>query len=67
MRESRFFLPTLLIFALATTDPWSAHAQDLLNIDVLHTFTASPDGATPNPLIRDAQGNLMAQQQAEAF
>ena len=58
MRESRFFFATLLIFALATTVPWSAQAQDLLNIDILHTFTASPDGAGPNPLIRDAQGNL---------
>jgi uncharacterized repeat protein (TIGR03803 family) len=25
---------------------------------VLHAFTASPDGAIPNPIIRDAQGNL---------
>ena len=25
---------------------------------VLHTFTASPDGAFPGPIIRDAQGNL---------
>jgi len=58
MRESRFFFPTLLILALATTVPWSAQAQDLLNIETLHTFTASPDGAGPNPLIRDAQGNL---------
>lgn len=31
---------------------------------VLHTFTGMPDGATPNPLIRDAEGNLYGTTQA---
>ena len=57
MQTSRFFFPTLLILALTTLGPWSAQAQDL-SIDILHTFTGPPDGAEPNPLIRDADGNL---------
>jgi uncharacterized repeat protein (TIGR03803 family) len=34
----------------------SADAQ--FNGTVLHTFTASPDGAFPGPIIRDAHGNI---------
>lgn len=31
---------------------------------VLHTFTGSPDGTNPSPLIRDAEGNLYGTAQA---
>jgi len=57
MRTSRVFFPALLILALTATAPWPAQAQDY-NIDILHAFTGLPDGVGPNPLIRDAQGNL---------
>lgn len=46
-------LLTLLLAAAVAARP--AQAQ---TYTVLHAFTASPDGAIPNPLIRDAQGNL---------
>jgi uncharacterized repeat protein (TIGR03803 family) len=46
-------LLTLLLVAVAGFQP--AQAQ---TYTVLHDFTASPDGADPNPIIRDARGNL---------
>jgi uncharacterized repeat protein (TIGR03803 family) len=46
-------LLTLLLVAAAAVQP--ARAQ---TYTVLHDFTDSPDGAIPNPIIRDAQGNL---------
>jgi uncharacterized repeat protein (TIGR03803 family) len=58
MQPSRFLLSMLLIATFTVIVPSPVHAQDLLNIDILHVFTASPDGASPNPLIRDAKGNL---------
>jgi hypothetical protein len=35
----------------------SARAQNFTQ-NLIHTFTMSPDGAGPNPIFRDAQGNL---------
>jgi len=46
-------LLTLLLAATVAARP--AQAQ---TYTVLHAFTAAPDGAIPNALIRDAQGNL---------
>jgi uncharacterized repeat protein (TIGR03803 family) len=45
-------LLALLVIGAVTTP---VHAQ---TYTVLHAFTASPDGAIPNPIIRDAHGNL---------
>lgn len=44
---------TILLVAGIVAQP--ARAQ---TYTVLHAFTGSPDGADPNPLIRDARGNL---------
>ncbi len=46
-------LLTLLLVGAVAVLP--AEAQ---TYTVLHDFTDSPDGAIPNPIIRDAQGNL---------
>ncbi|MFZ0803928.1 MAG: choice-of-anchor tandem repeat GloVer-containing protein [Terriglobales bacterium] len=46
-------LLTLLVLAAVAARP--AQAQ---TYTVLHDFTAAPDGADPNPIIRDAHGNL---------
>jgi uncharacterized repeat protein (TIGR03803 family) len=43
----------LVVMAIAVP---AANAQG--NYTVLHTFTGSPDGTNPSPLIRDAEGNL---------
>jgi hypothetical protein len=48
MRTIRSFLP-IYLFVLLAMVPGAVRAQD---------FTSSPDGPDPNPLIRDAQGNL---------
>ncbi len=45
----------IALLALMAIAPPSAPAQ---NHVVLHAFTYQPDGAFPNPLIRDAQGTL---------
>jgi uncharacterized repeat protein (TIGR03803 family) len=49
-----------LLILTAVASP-SAHAQ---TFTVLHTFTGSPDGVYPSPLIRDADGNLYGTAQA---
>ena len=49
----RMAIVTLLLTAIAALP---ANAQ--YKGTVLHTFTASPDGAFPGPIIRDAQGNV---------
>jgi uncharacterized repeat protein (TIGR03803 family) len=48
----------LILTAVASL---SAQAQ---TYTVLHTFTGSPDGVYPSPLIRDAEGNLYGTAQA---
>ena len=61
MRTVRFFFPTLFLFVLTVMVPSPLNAQGVdpgLTIDILHVFTGPPDGVEPNPLIRDAQGNL---------
>jgi uncharacterized repeat protein (TIGR03803 family) len=45
----------IALFALIAVASPSAQAQ---TFTVLHSFTFNPDGAFPNPLIRDAHGNL---------
>jgi uncharacterized repeat protein (TIGR03803 family) len=45
----------ITLFALIAVASLSAQAQ---TYTVLHSFTYQPDGAFPNPLIRDVQGNL---------
>jgi uncharacterized repeat protein (TIGR03803 family) len=55
MKNPRMLVSTLLavtLFAIAT--PLTT-AQ---TYTVLHTFTGSPDGTNPGPLIRDTEGNL---------
>jgi uncharacterized repeat protein (TIGR03803 family) len=46
----------MLALALLAVATPPANAQ--FTYTVLHTFTGSPDGTNPNPLIRDAEGNL---------
>jgi uncharacterized repeat protein (TIGR03803 family) len=48
-------MSVITLFLLIAVAPPSAQAQTFA---VLHSFTYQPDGAFPNPLIRDAQGNL---------
>jgi uncharacterized repeat protein (TIGR03803 family) len=54
MKKPQILLATILAAALALFTPL-ANAQDFT---VLHTFSGSPDGTNPNPLIRDAEGNM---------
>ena len=56
MRTSQSLLSTVLAFTLLTIAAPLGNAQ--FNFTVLHTFTGSPDGTNPNPLIRDAEGNV---------
>jgi uncharacterized repeat protein (TIGR03803 family) len=53
MRGQPFFHSLVFVLVLAAS---SAQAQHL-TLDVLHTFTGA-DGMEPNPLARDAEGNL---------
>lgn len=53
VRGGAIALLTLLVVAAVVAQP--ANAQ---TYTVVHTFTGPPDGMYPNPLIRDAQGNL---------
>jgi uncharacterized repeat protein (TIGR03803 family) len=48
-------LASITLFALIAVASPLAQAQ---TFTVIHSFTYQPDGAFPNPLIRDAQGNL---------
>ncbi len=57
MQASRFFFLPLLMLTLTVTVPRSAHGQHI-KLHTLHAFTGGADGADPNPLIRDAEGNL---------
>lgn len=55
MKKTYMLVSTLLaglLFAIAMP---LANAQ---TYTVLHTFTGTPDGTNPSPLIRDAEGNL---------
>jgi hypothetical protein len=54
MRALRFCFCALLGLLTAGA---SARAQNFTQ-NLIHTFTMSPDGAGPNPIFRDAQGNL---------
>jgi uncharacterized repeat protein (TIGR03803 family) len=49
-----------LLILMAVASP-SSYAQ---TYTVLHTFTGSPDGVYPSPLIQDAEGNLYGTAQA---
>jgi uncharacterized repeat protein (TIGR03803 family) len=55
MRKSQMKVVTILAMALLAIATPLAGAQ---TYTILHDFTDSPDGAVPNPLIRDAQGNF---------
>jgi uncharacterized repeat protein (TIGR03803 family) len=58
MRGQQFFHALALVAALAAVSTLSSAQAPSLTQDVLHTFTGPPDGTIPNPLIRDAEGNL---------
>ena len=62
MRTSQSLISTVLAFTLLTIAAPLVNAQ--FNYAVLHTFTGSPDGVYPSPLIRDAEGNLYGAAQA---
>ncbi|MGA7380577.1 MAG: choice-of-anchor tandem repeat GloVer-containing protein, partial [Terriglobales bacterium] len=51
----RMLISTVLALTLSALSVPLVNAQDYT---VLHTFTGSPDGTNPSPLIRDAEGNL---------
>jgi uncharacterized repeat protein (TIGR03803 family) len=55
MKKLHMLAGTLLAVALYAIATPLATAQVYT---VLHTFTGSPDGTNPSPLIRDAEGNL---------
>jgi uncharacterized repeat protein (TIGR03803 family) len=61
MKRLQILLCTLLAVALFANATPLAKAQVYT---VLHTFTGSPDGTNPSPLIRDAEGNLYGTAQA---
>jgi uncharacterized repeat protein (TIGR03803 family) len=66
MRGKRFStsilsIDAVLFLLLAAMTSSFAQAQ---TYTVLHTFTGSPDGIYPSPLIRDAEGNLYGTAQA---
>lgn len=46
------------LFAVLLAAAVAAQPAQAQTYTVLHAFTAAPDGAAPNPIIRDAQGNL---------
>jgi uncharacterized repeat protein (TIGR03803 family) len=46
------------LFTLLLTAAVAARPAQAQTYTVLHSFTAGTDGAVPNPIIRDAQGNL---------
>ena len=54
----------IAMFALALAVAAQPRANAQFNYTVLHTFTGSPDGVYPSPLIRDADGNLYGTAQA---
>lgn len=54
MKKSQILAAMVFALALAIVAP-PANAQ---TYTVLHTFTGTPDGTNPSPLIRDAEGNL---------
>lgn len=53
VRTTLIALFTLSVLGAVAVQPVQAQ-----NYTVVHAFTAAPDGAYPNPIIRDAQGNL---------
>ena len=55
MLRKRPFIALLTVLFLAAIAAVPAQAQ---TYTVLHSFTDSPDGAIPGPIIRDPQGNL---------
>jgi uncharacterized repeat protein (TIGR03803 family) len=61
MKKPHMLVSTLLAVALFANATPLAKAQVYT---VLHTFTGSPDGTNPSPLIRDAEGNLYGTAQA---
>jgi uncharacterized repeat protein (TIGR03803 family) len=61
MKKPYVLVGTLLAVALFANATPFANAQ---TYTVLHTFTGSPDGVYPSPLIRDADGNLYGAAQA---
>jgi uncharacterized repeat protein (TIGR03803 family) len=56
LRKRQVMVISMLALALLAVATPLANAQ--FNYTVLHTFTGSPDGTNPNPLIRDAEGNV---------
>ena len=62
MQPSRFLFSMLLMVTFTAIVSRPVHAQDInaqdLSIDILHAFSGPPDGVAPNPVIRDAEGNL---------
>ena len=56
LRTPQALISTILALTLLAIAAPLANAQ--LNYTVLHTFTGSPDGVYPSPLIRDSKGNL---------
>jgi uncharacterized repeat protein (TIGR03803 family) len=55
MKKLHMLISTVLGVAVVAIALPIANAQ---TYTVLHTFTGSPDGVYPSPLIRDAEGNL---------
>src|SRR5580658_4485598 len=56
LRKRQVMVISMLALALLAVATPLANAQ--FNYTVLHTFTGTPDGTNPNPLIRDAEGNV---------
>jgi len=61
MKKPQVLIGPLLAIALFASATPLAKAQ---TYTVLHTFTGSPDGVYPSPLVRDAEGTLYGTAQA---
>jgi uncharacterized repeat protein (TIGR03803 family) len=61
LRKRQTMVIAMIALALVVATP-PANAQ--FTYTVLHTFTGSPDGVYPSPLIRDAEGNLYSAAEA---
>jgi uncharacterized repeat protein (TIGR03803 family) len=62
LRKRHVMVIAMLALTLLAVGTPRANAQ--FTYTVLHTFTGSPDGVYPSPLIRDSEGNLYGTAQA---